>query len=144
MNVAVYKALLVSGRVADLFQMVACIYSLKKMLETEFHIFLRDIVKYLKPFDSKQESKHIIYLHTNNLYGYAMSKFLPASGLKWIDAKEFDLNKYTSSSSEGFVLEVDLGYPKESCKLHNDYCLAPDKIEFTKQMSNYQLKIADF
>ena len=29
----------------------------------------------------------------NNLYGYAISKFLPTSGL--IDPKEFDLNKYT-------------------------------------------------
>ena len=36
--------------------------------------------KYLKSYDPKQESKHIIYLGVNNLYGYAMSKFLPASG----------------------------------------------------------------
>ena len=31
--------------------------------------------KYLKFFDPKQESKHI-YLDANNLYGYAISKFL--------------------------------------------------------------------
>ena len=43
--------------------------------------------KYLKSYDSKQESKDIIYLHTNNLYDYAMSKFLPTSGFKWIDPK---------------------------------------------------------
>ena len=49
--------------------------------------------KYLKSYDPKQESKHIIYLDVNNLYGYAMSKFLPTSRL--IDPKEFDLNKYT-------------------------------------------------
>ena len=47
--------------------------------------------KYLKSYDPKQESKHIIYLDANNLYGYAMSKFLPTSGFKWIDPKEFDL-----------------------------------------------------
>ena len=35
---------------------------------------------YLKSYDPKQESKHIIYLDANNLYGYAMSKFLPTSG----------------------------------------------------------------
>ena len=28
-----------------------------------------------------------------------MSKFLSTSGFKWIDPKEFDLNKYTSNSS---------------------------------------------
>ena len=38
--------------------------------------------KYLKSYDPKQESKHIIYLDTNNLHGYAISKFLPTSGFK--------------------------------------------------------------
>ena len=49
----------------------------------------------------------------NNLYGYAMSKFLRASGFKWIDPKELDLNKYTSNSSKGCIDKVDLEYPKE-------------------------------
>ena len=43
--------------------------------------------KYLKSYDPKQESKHIIYLDANNLYGYALSKFLPICGFKWIDPK---------------------------------------------------------
>ena len=64
--------------------------------------------KYLKSYDPKQESKHITYLDANNLYGYAMSKFLPTSGFKWIDPKKVDLNKYTTNSSKG---------------LHNDYPL---------------------
>ena len=51
--------------------------------------------KYLKSYDPKQESEHIIYLDANILYGYAMSKFLTTSGFKWIDLKRFDLNKYT-------------------------------------------------
>ena len=73
-----------------------------------------------------------------------MSKFLPTSGFKWIDPKEFDLNKYTSNSSEGCLLEVDLQYPKELHELHKDYPLAPDKIEIKREMlSEYQLKIAD-
>ena len=37
---------------------------------------------YLKSYDPKQESKQIIYLGTNNLYGYAMSKFFPTSEFK--------------------------------------------------------------
>ena len=99
---------------------------------------------YLKYYDPKQESKHIIYLDANNFYGYAMSKFFPTSGFKWIDPKEFDLNKYTSNSSKGCVLEVDLEYPKELQELHNDYPLAPDKIEIKREMlPDYQLKIAD-
>ena len=76
-----------------------------------------------------------------------MSKFLPTSGFKWIDPKEFDLNKYNSNSSniaKGCVLEVDLEYLKELHKSRNDYPLTPDKIEIKREMlSNYQLKVAD-
>ena len=57
-----------------------------------------------------------------------MSKFLPVSGFKWVDPKEFDLNKYTSDSSKGCVFEVDLEYPKELRELQNDYRLASDKM----------------
>ena len=57
--------------------------------------------KYLKSYDEKQESKLIIYLDTNNLYTYSMSKFLPTTGFKWIDSKEIHLNKYTSNSFKG-------------------------------------------
>ena len=38
--------------------------------------------KYLESYDQKQESKHIIYLDANNLYGYAMFKFVPTSDFK--------------------------------------------------------------
>ena len=69
--------------------------------------------QYLKTYDPKQESKHIIYLDVNSLYDYAMPKFFPKSGFKWIDPKVLDLNKYTSNSSKGCVLEVDLEYSKE-------------------------------
>ena len=88
----------------------------------------------MKSYDPKQEWKHIIYLDANNLCGYAMFKFLPTSGFKWIDPKEFDLNKYSSNSSKWCVLEVDLEYPKELRELHNDYPLAPDKIVIKREM----------
>ena len=88
--------------------------------------------KYLKSYDAKQGSKHIIYLDANNLYGYAISKFPPTSGFKWINPSVFDLNKYTSNSSKKCVLEADLDYPKELRELHNDYTLASDKIEIKR------------
>ena len=83
--------------------------------------------KYLKSYDPKEESKHILYLDANNLDGYAMSKFLPTSGLKQIDPKDFDLNKYTSNSSKGCVLEVDLEHPKELQELNHDSPLTLEK-----------------
>ena len=54
---------------------------------------------YLKSYHPKQKSNHIIDSDANKLHDYAMSIFLPTSGFKWIDPKEFDLNKYTSNSS---------------------------------------------
>ena len=93
---------------------------------------------------TQKRIKHIVYLDANNLYGYAMSKFLPTSGFKRIDPKKFGLNKYTSNSSKGCVVEVDLEYPKELLELQNDYPLVPEKIEIKREMlSDYQLKIAD-
>ena len=52
------------------------------------------------------------------------------------------LNKYTSNSSKGCVLEVDLEYSIELQEWHNDYPLAPDKIEIKREMlTNYQLRL---
>ena len=100
--------------------------------------------KYLKIYSPKQESKHITYLEKNNLYGYAMSGFLPISGFKSIDPKEFGMKKYTSNNWKGWVYKVDFEYPKELQELHNDYPLAPDQIEIKKEMLfSYQLKIAN-
>ena len=63
-----------------------------------------------------------------------MSKFLPTSGFKWIDPKEYDLNKYTSNSSNRYVIEVNLEYPKELWELYNDYPLDQDKAEMKREM----------
>ena len=45
---------------------------------------------------------------------------------------------------KGYVLEVDLKYPKELHELHNDYSLVPDKVKIKWEiMSEYQLKITN-
>ena len=78
--------------------------------------------KYLQPYDLKQESKQI-YLDVNNLHGYKMSKFLATSRFKWMDPKEFDLNKYTNNSSKGCALEVQT----------QKYCLIFDTVSLQCQ-----------
>ena len=49
-----------------------------------------------------------------------MSKFLLTIVFRWIDPNEFDLTNNASNSSKRCVLKVDLEYPKELQKLHND------------------------
>ena len=68
--------------------------------------------KYLKLYNPRQESEHIIYLNTNNFYGYAMSKFFLTSRFEWIDRKKFDSNKCSSNSLKGCFFKVNIEYPK--------------------------------
>ena len=103
--------------------------------------------KYMKEYDEKAPSKFIMYLDANNLYGWAMSQYLPTGGFKWMSEKQInkiDLAKYKEDNEKGFILEVDLEYPDELHDLHNDYPLGPEKIKVTKDMlSEYSKKIAD-
>ena len=110
----------------------------KSMIGGVSYIFIRygkANNKYLKSYDPQQESKRIIYLDANNIYGCTMSKLFHAGRFKCIDPKEFGMDKYTCNSSKGFILAVDLQYPKEFRELHNDYPLAPDKIEIKKDLN---------
>ena len=101
--------------------------------------------KYMKEYDEKAPSKYIMYLDANNLYGWAMSQYLPRGGFRWMTEKQInkiDLTKYKEDSEKGLILEVE--YPEELHDLHNDYPLGPEKIKVTEDMlSDYCKNIAD-
>ena len=70
--------------------------------------------KYMKEYDEKAPSKYIMYLDTNNLYGWAMSQYLSTGNFKWMTDKEIskiDLGKYKADGKKGLIVEVDLEYP---------------------------------
>ena len=82
--------------------------------------------KYLKSYDPKQESKHIIYLTQIVCMVMECIHFY----------QQIDLNE---NSSKGCVLEVDLKYAKELRKLHNESSFAQNEIEIKeKLMFSYQ------
>ena len=85
------------------------------------------------------------YLDMNNLYGWAMSEYLPYGGFKWLkNVDGFDVMSISEKSLIGYFLEADLEYPDELHKLHNDYQLAPEKLAVSSDMlSNYCQKISD-
>ena len=103
--------------------------------------------KYMKEYNNKTPSKYIMYLDANNLYGWAMSQYLPTGGFRWMTQKQIDkidLTKYKEDNKKGLILEVDLEYPKELHHLHNDYPIGPEKVKVTNDMlSEYSKRIAD-
>ena len=95
--------------------------------------------------DSNKQSTFITYLDKNNLYGWPMSEYLPDGEFEWVkNVDELDIMSINEKSGLGYILEVDLKYPKELHKLHNDYPLASEKLFVTNDiLSNYCKSIAD-
>ena len=60
------------------------------------------------------------------------------------EISRFCLNSISENSFVGYILEVDLEYPDKLHNLHNDYPLAPEKLEITQNMlSKYCSDIAN-
>ena len=103
--------------------------------------------KYMNKYNEKAPSKYIMYLDANNLYGWAMSQYLPTGNFRWMTDKEIkkiNLGKYKADGKKGSILEVDLEYPQELHDLHNDYPVCPGKVKVSNNMlSGYCKKIAE-
>ena len=103
--------------------------------------------KYVTNYNPDKPSTFIQYLDANNLYGWAMSQSLPTHGFKWMKNLTIDtlmsiLDKVNCSmtdpkeqggfggrhSPRGYIFEVDLEYPSELWNSHNDYPLAPERL----------------
>ena len=93
--------------------------------------------KYMDNYDQDLVSKYIMYLDANNLYGWSMIQHLPVGNYKFEEVDRFDsgfISYLSDESKVGYILDVDLEYPDELHKLHNDYPLAPENITVTEDM----------
>ena len=83
--------------------------------------------KYMESYDSSEGSIFIMYLDSNNVYGWTVTQYLPYGKLNWLNRKEidrFDVNSISENSSIGYMLDVDLEYPSKLHDSHNNYPLA--------------------
>ena len=94
--------------------------------------------KYMSNYVEEQMDEYILYLDANNLYGYAMSQYLPQKDFKW-NYQNWDDKKILDIKDDakiGYTFSVDLHYPKKLHDLHNNYPLAPENKTIKKEWLN--------
>ena len=93
--------------------------------------------KYCLDYGKTEPEKWIVYVDMNNLYGNAMSQYLPYGEFKWVEVNNETINKVLNTSNNslhGCFLEVDLDYPEELHHSHKDFPMAPEKIKVKEEM----------
>ncbi|KAL4103924.1 hypothetical protein QTP88_019241 [Uroleucon formosanum] len=62
----------------------------------------------------------------NNLYGWAMSEYMPFGDFKWVEPSLSGLDDLDDTSPIGRIYEVDVIYPQELHDHHNDLPFLPE------------------
>ena len=83
-------------------------------------------------FDPKEYTSFLQYLNANNLHGWAMSQLLPTGGFRWVNVNPNDISRLEKRKDKGYLLEVDVKYPKELHDLHNDLLFMCEKMKINK------------
>ena len=90
----------------------------------------------MKNYDESKESSYIQYLDANNLYGWAMSQKLPVNSFKLLeDTSEINeefIKNYDENNDKGYILEVDVKYPKKLHDIHSDLPFLPKRMKIYK------------
>ena len=88
-------------------------------------------------YNPKEESSYLQYLDANNLYGWAMTQKLPVGKFRWIpDVEQFTAGKIAElvkKDKHGYLLEVDIEYPKELHKSHNELPFLAERMKIGKE-----------
>ena len=109
---------------------------LEKISDTDIHLFIEKGMregigyaskryskannKYCPDYDKNKPEIYINYIDMNNLYGGAMSEYLPYGRFRWVKTTNETVNRILNkkdNSLHGYFLEVDLDYLEN---LHED------------------------
>ena len=95
------------------------------------HRYAKAYDKYMKNYDKNIISLYLEYLEANNLYGDGMSQKVSGNNFKWIEKlSKFDkdfIKDYDENSNKGYILEVDVEYPKNLFNLRKYLSFLPEK-----------------
>ena len=79
----------------------------------------------MKNYDKNIQSSYLMYLDANNLYGQVMSQKPPVNSFRWIeDLSQFNesfIKNCDENSDRGYILVVDVEYPKKKLSLFATY-----------------------
>ena len=80
-------------------------------------------------FDPNKDTTYLQYLDANNLYGWAMSQPLPTGGFECVDVNPNKISELATRTDKGYILEVDVSYPKDLHDSHNDLPFMCERME---------------
>lgn len=83
---------------------------------------------FMDDYNPSLPTTFITYQDCNNLYGFAMTKFIPYSGFKWVEPDIINLDSLGECDEIGYILDVDIEYPPELHNSHNDLPLLAENI----------------
>ena len=92
--------------------------------------------KYMKDYNKDEEESLLQYDDADNFYGFAMIQPLPVDGFKFVkNVSKIDesfIKNYDEDRHKGYVLEVDVDYPKNLHDLHSDLTFLPERMKIDK------------
>ena len=80
-------------------------------------------------YDPNEDTTYLQYLDANNLYGWAMSQPLPTGGFKWVSINPNEISELATRTDKGYLLEVDVSYPKDLHNPHNNLPFMCERME---------------
>jgi hypothetical protein len=83
----------------------------------------------ISDYDAEKQTSHIAYLDSNNLYSHSQSETLPVGEFEWVEDVESigDIRNLDDNSEYGYILELDVEYPKHLHELHKCFIFLAEK-----------------
>lgn len=87
--------------------------------------------------ETSETKTELLFIDANNLYGLAQSLPLPTDSFRWLSKEEIeqlDVLQMNDEQEEGYILEIDMIYPKKLHRSHNSFPVAAQHVTITEDM----------